>query len=215
MNSFNIGELILKYRYPLLILLLGLILTTFGVFFSKSGLFGPSTKIEVLNSTTSGQVSGEITVEIAGQVLTPGVYKLPSGSRVEDLLIISGGYTSAADRVWTEKYLNRAAKLSDGQKVFIPKVGNIPKVDEQSGVASAKTSGGDQTVSANFSSDSNALININTASLTQLDSLPGIGQVYGQSIIEHRPYSNVEELLSKGALKSSVYQKVKDLVSVY
>ena len=209
MNSFNINELILKYRYPLLILLLGLILTAFGVFFSKSGLFGPSTKIEVLNSTTSGQVSGEITVEIAGQVLTPGVYKLPSGSRVEDLLIISGGYTSAADRVWTEKYLNRAAKLSDGQKVF------IPKVDEQSGVASAKTSGGDQTVSANFSSDSNALININTASLTQLDSLPGIGQVYGQSIIEHRPYSNVEELLSKGALKSSVYQKVKDLVSVY
>ena len=209
MNSFNINELIFRYRYPLLILLLGLILTAFGVFFFKSGLLAPSTKIEVLNSTTSGQINGGLTVEIAGEVLSPGVYKLPQGSRVDDLLIISGGFTADADRSWTEKYLNRAAKLTDGQKVYIPNVG------QQSEYPSAKTTGGYQTVSDNFSSDSNALININTASLTQLDSLPGIGQVYGQSIIEHRPYSNVEELLSKGALKSSVYQKVKDLVSVY
>jgi competence protein ComEA len=209
MNGFNINELIFRYRYPLLILLLGLILTGFGVFISKSGLMSPSTKIEVLNSTTSGQVNAMITVEISGQVITPGVYKLPSGSRVEDLLIISGGLTADSDRIWTEKYLNRAAKLTDGQKVYIPAIG------QQSGVMSAKTGGGDQTISSNFSSDSNPLININTASLTQLDSLPGIGQVYGQSIIEHRPYSNVEELLSKGALKNSVYQKVKDLVSVY
>jgi competence protein ComEA len=208
-NSFNIGELIIKFRYPLLILLLGLILTAFGVFISKSGLMSPPTKIEVLNSTTSGQINGTLTVEVSGQVITPGVYKLAAGSRVEDLLIISGGLTSLADRIWTEKYLNRAAKLTDGQKVY------IPSVNEQSSVVSAKTGGGDQTVSANFSSDSNALININTASLTQLDSLPGIGQVYGQSIIEHRPYSNVEELLSKGALRSSVYLKVKELVSVY
>jgi competence protein ComEA len=209
MNSFNINELIFRYRYLLLILLLGLILTAFGVFISKSGLMAPPTKIEVLNSTTSGQVNSMITVEISGQVITPGVYKLPSGSRVEDLLIISGGLTADSDRIWTEKYLNRAAKLTDGQKVY------IPAMSQQSGVTSAKTAGGDQTISSNFSSDSNALININTASLTQLDSLPGIGQVYGQSIIEHRPYSNVEELLSKGALKNSVYQKVKDLVSVY
>ncbi|MCX6704087.1 MAG: ComEA family DNA-binding protein [Candidatus Woesebacteria bacterium] len=205
----NWEEIFLKFRYPLLILLVGLILILSGVFIVKSGLIPSSTKVEVLQATTSGQAGGEITVEVAGEVMRPGVYKLPVGSRVEDLLIISGGFSVGADRVWSDKYLNRAAKLTDGQKVF------IPSVNQQSSVLSAKNVGGDQTVSSTFSSDSNRLINVNTASLGDLDSLPGIGPVYGKSIIEHRPYSNVEELLSKGALKPSVYQKVKDLVSVY
>ena len=105
--------------------------------------------------------------------------------------------------------LNRAAKLTDGQKVY------IPSENEQSKVLSAKNGAGDQTISSTFSSDSNALININSASLEELDPYPELVQVYGQNIIEHRPYSNVEELLSKGVLKTSVYQKIKDLVSVY
>ncbi len=205
----NWEEIFLKYRYPFLILLVGLVLTLSGAFIVKSGLMSSSTKVEVLTATTSGQITGEITVEIAGEVLAPGVYKLPAGSRVNDLLVISGGFTAGADRSWTDKYLNRAAKLIDGQKVF------IPSINQQSDVLSAKNSGGDQTVSSNFTSDSSSQININTASLSQLDSLPGIGPVYGQSIIDHRPYSNIDELLSKGALRSSVYQKIKDLVTVF
>ncbi|KKS95901.1 MAG: hypothetical protein UV71_C0002G0011 [Microgenomates group bacterium GW2011_GWC1_43_13] len=209
MNGFNVDELIIKFRYPLLFLLLGLILIATGLFIVKSGLVSPSTKVEVLTATTSAAVNGEIAVEIAGEVLTPGVYRLPAGGRVEDLLIVSGGFSINADRNWTDKYLNRASKLTDGQKVY------IPNINEHSNVLSAKNSGGDQTVSSTFSSDSNTLININTASLGELDSLPGIGPVYGQRIIEYRPYSDTSELLSKGVLKSSVYQKVKDLVSVY
>ena len=209
MNGFNVDELIIKFRYPLLFLLLGLILIATGLFIVKSGLVSPSTKVEVLTATTSAAVNGEIAVEIAGEVLNPGVYRLPAGSRVEDLLIISGGFNINADRNWTDKYLNRASKLTDGQKVY------IPNINEHSSVLSAKNSGGDQTTSSTFSSDSNTLININTASLGELDSLPGIGPVYGQRIIEYRPYSDTSELLSKGVLKSSVYQKVKDLVSVY
>jgi competence protein ComEA len=205
----EIENFFLKYRYPLLILLVGLILTLSGVFIVKSGLMSSSTKVEVLTATTSGQVSGEIIVEVAGEVLTPGVYKLPSGSRVEDLLIISGGFSASADRNWTDKYLNRAAKLTDGQKVF------IPSLNQQSGVLSAKNTGGDQTVSSTFSSDSNTKINVNTASLTQLDSLPGIGPVYGQSIIEHRPYSTLDELVSRGAIKQSLYDKIKNLITIY
>lgn len=148
-------------------------------------------------------------MEIAGEVLTPGVYKLQAGSWVEDLLIISGGFTVDADRSWTDKYLNRAAKLTDGQKVF------IPNINEHSDILSAKKSGGDQTISSTFSSDSNTLININTASLGELDSLPGIGPVYGQSIIEHRPYSTLDELVSSGAIKQSLYDKIKDKITIY
>jgi competence protein ComEA len=209
MNSFDVRELLIKFRYPLLILLVGLTITACGIFFIKSGLLSSSTKVEVLEATTSSQLSGEITAEVAGEVLKPGVYKLPGGSRVDDLLVAAGGFSAGADRSWTDKYLNRAAKLTDGQKVY------IPSVNQQSDESSAKSSGGDQTVSSTFSSDSNNLVNINNASSAELDSLPGIGPVYAQNIIEHRPYSNVDELLSKGALKSSVYQKIKDLVTVY
>lgn len=209
MQSFDYQELFIRFRYPLLILLLGLILTGFGVFIFKSGIFLPETKVEVLDATTESQGKGEITAEIGGAVISPGVYKIQSGARVEDLLIKAGGFSGEADRFWTDKYLNRAAKLADGQKVYIPKAG------QQSDTLSAKTRGGDQTISSNFPSDSNVLININSASLDQLDSLPGIGPVYGQNIIEHRPYSTIEELVSKGAIKQSVYEKIKDRIAVY
>ena len=106
-------------------------------------------------------------------------------------------------------YVNRAAKLTDGQKLYIYKVG------EHSETVSASNSVGikmDQGVLAGSTAGG---VNINSASLAELDSLPGIGQVYGQKIIEHRPYSNIEELLSKGVLKKNVFEVVKDKVSVY
>lgn len=197
-----------KFRIPLLILLAGAILTACGVIYFKSDIFSPQTKVEVLNATTSGQVNGgDITAEIAGEVTKPGVYKLPAGSRVDDLLIIAGGFSKNADRSWTDKYLNRAAKLTDGQKIFIP--------NYQSNTLGAKTEGGDQTISPSISSDSNTLVNINTASLKRLIDLPEIAQTRAQSIIDHRYYSTLEELVSKGVLTKSVYEKIKTMISVY
>jgi competence protein ComEA len=210
MNGFDYKELLFKFRYPILILLVGLILVGGGFFFYKSGLSTSGTKVEVLSATdTNSGVSQNITVESAGEVIKSGVYKLPGGSRVDDLLTVSGGLTGKADREWTDKYLNRASKLVDGQKIY------IPSVNSQSNVSTANKVVGDQTISPPNLSDSNGLININTASLSQLDSLPGIGPVFGQKIIEQRPYSTVEELLSKGVLKQSVYNKIKDRISIY
>jgi len=197
-----------KYRFLLFILLGGVVLIGVGLLLNNANLSG--TKVEVLEATTEAQNTPfEIVVEIAGEVEKPGVYKLPKDSRIEDLLVSAGGVSSSADRDWMEKTLNRAAKLSDGQKIYIPKVG------EQSGATSAKNTSEYQTVSPDFSAQEGGLVNINTASLKDLDTLPGIGPVYGQNIIEHRPYSNVGELLSKAVLKPSVYEKIKDLVTAY
>jgi competence protein ComEA len=209
MQSFDFKELLSKFRYPLLGLLVGLILLGGGIFFFKSGLNFSGTKVEVLSTSTEIDNPKNITAEISGEIITPGVYKLADGSRIDDLLIAAGGLTAKADRVWTDKYLNRAAKITDGQKVY------IPSVDQQSNSVTAKDGGGNQTTSSTISSDSNGLININTASLSQLDSLPEIAQKRGQSIIEHRPYSNTSELVSKGVITQSLYEKIKDLVSVY
>jgi len=207
--KFNFDEFLLKYRYYLLAVFVGLILVGAGFLFIKKSLNFSSTKVEILQSSSGGGEKGEITAEVSGSVINPGVYKLSNGSRVDDLLIASGGFSGDADRVWSDKYLNRAAKLSDGQKIF------IPSVNEQSEQLSAKTAGGDQSVSSGFSSDSNSLININTASLSELDTLPGIGPIYAQKIVEHRPYSKPEELVTSGALTQTLYEKVKNQVTVY
>jgi len=111
-----------------------------------------------------------------------------------------------------DKVVNRAAKLADGQKIFIPKAGES---DWQTAGESAKNLEGSKVYQNVQGSNTSKLVNINTASLQELDSLPGIGPVYGQSIIDHRPYSKVEELVTKGAVKQSVYEKIKDLVTVY
>ncbi len=219
MPDLNFDEIFFKFRYPLLILLGGLILIGAGILYFKSGVGLPQTKVEVLparNASQSDAGGDDITVEIAGEVMTPGVYQLASNARINDLLIKSGGFSGGADRDWVSKYLNRAARLSDGQKVYIPKTGELaPHQDYQSSVRGANNEGGYQTTSASFSSDSSGKININSASLTQLDSLPGIAQKRGQKIIDHRPYSKIEELLSKGVLTQSVYNEIKDLITVY
>jgi competence protein ComEA len=209
MDGFDFQELFYKYRYHILIFFAGILLVALGFFFFKNQTNSLPVKVEVMGESVKAEDGGMLTAEIAGEVTYPGVYRIPDGSRVDDLITIAGGLTVNTDTVWTDKYLNRAAKLTDGQKVF------IPPVDNHSNIPTAKKDGGDQTVSGSFSSDSNSLIDINTASLSQLDTLPGIGQKYGQSIIEHRPYSNTLELVSKEVIGKNLYEKIKDKISVY
>lgn len=210
MEESNYSELFFKYRYYILAILIGVIFVGGGFLFFKKSLEFTGTKVEILKSEDIGSDGHQVlTAEIAGSVIKPGVYKLPGGSRIDDLLITAGGFSAQADRVWTDKYLNRASVLTDGQKVY------IPSVDEQSQTSSANSGRVYQNGTSEFSSDSKGLININTASLNQLDELPGIGPKYGQKIIDHRPYSKTEELVTKGAITQTLYEKIKDSITIY
>lgn len=210
MQSFDFNGFFLNYRYHILVALLGLIFIAGGILFIKNDLNFSGTKVEVLETATgSGGTHQDIMVEVAGAVISPGVYKVASGSRIEDALVLAGGFSGDANRVWTDKYLNRASLLTDGQKVY------IPSIDEHSDTESANSSGVYQNGSSGFSSDSDSLININTGTLSELDSLSGIGPVYAQKIIDHRPYSKVEELVSSGAITQSLYEKIKNNITVY
>ncbi len=209
MQGFDINEFFLKYRYYLLVIVLGLIMVSGGILFFKKSLDFGGSKVEILETTSDKNSGGEITVEIAGAVIKPGVYKLPIGSRIDDLLIVSGGLTASADRNWTDKYLNRASVLEDAQKVY------IPVVNQQSNNLSANSGVVYQSESGSNSSDSNSLINVNTGSLTELDTLPGIGPTYAQKIIDHRPYSKIEDLVKSGAITQTLYEKIKDSITVY
>jgi len=212
LKEVNFEELILKYRFPLIILLAGLLVLSLGIFFLKGNLVSQD-KVEVLDDSTGVHTNDFIIIEVSGEVTTPGVYKLTLNSRVEDAIIGAGGFSADADREWVEKTLNRAAKLVDGQKIFIPAKDENSNVDnQQSSVQSANTFGVYQT---NTVGQGSGLTNINSASKSVLEDLNGIGPVYAQKIIEQRPYSNIEELVSKKVIPKSTYEKIKNEISVY
>jgi competence protein ComEA len=209
-KKFNWEKFIYENRIAAVLLIIGIILLGLGVFLLKDGAFSDAAKVEILeDGAVSGENKEEIVAEIAGAVEKPGVYKLESGSRVEDLLIASGGLSADADRIWVEKMVNRAAKLTDGQKLY------VPYKDEQPNAESANFSGGGTGASGVQGVGSESLVNINAATQSELESLWGIGPVYAQNIIEHRPYSSVEELLTKKIIKKNVYERNKHLLTVY
>lgn len=212
-DQSNVLEIISQNPVPVILSLVGLIFIGLGIIFSKQ-LFTRTDGIEVLE-TTSGGENELFVVEVGGAVESPGVYEMNRDSRVEEALKMAGGLTHDADTEWIEKVLNRAAKVKDGQKIYIPKIGESSSSGEQSNVLSANNSGGDQSVSSGNSAENQKLVNINDSSASELESLWGIGPVYAQNIIEHRPYSSVEELLDNGILKTNVYERNKDLMTVY
>jgi competence protein ComEA len=116
------------------------------------------------------------------------------------LLVVSGGLSAKADRDYVAKNINLAQKITDGGKIYIPFAGEtIPPVNNATGNTQA----------------SGALININTASEQELDSLPGIGPVTAAKIINSRPYGSVNELLDKKIVGSKVFTDIKNKISVY
>ncbi|MBI3397208.1 ComEA family DNA-binding protein [Candidatus Woesebacteria bacterium] len=210
LHSFGLENSFYKYRFFLLSVLVALILVALGTIYLKGGIDLNSTKIEVIEPPTEPQRSASIVVEISGAVEKPGVYKLPANSRVEDALIAAGGLSALADRAWVDKSINRAAKITDGQKIYIAII-----TSKQSSAVNATNRVGHQNTSMVLGAESSGLVNINTASAKDLDLLPGIGPTYAQRIIENRPYSEISELVSKKILSKSTFEKIKDKISLY
>jgi competence protein ComEA len=129
----------------------------------------------------------------------PGVYKLPGGSRIGDALVVAGGLAGDADRNWVGQTLNLAELVKDGQKIYIPR---------QSENSEGQKIGGSD-------SQNSGKVNINKASVSELDGLSGIGETRAQAIVEGRPYTATEEIVEKAKVPKSVYENIKDQLSVY
>jgi competence protein ComEA len=212
-KNISFEDLLVTNRVQIVFLLAGVVLVGLGVFFYKNSYFTEEANIEVLEAVSESQSAQKVlVVEISGAVQKPGVYELPVNSRIEDLLIATGGVSEDADRIWMERNINRAAKLTDGQKVYIAKKGDV---DNQSGLVTASNLGAANGSVGDVLRASSKIVNVNTASAKELEALWGIGPVTAQNIIEQRPYSTVEELLTKKILKSNVYERNKEILSVY
>lgn len=146
-----------------------------------------------------------IKVDVEGAVINPGVYAVPVDARVQDGLVVAGGLSGNADRIWVAQHVNLALKLIDGTKIYIPSLGEIAKT------GSTVT---DQTIGTDVLGAQNQQIDINSAASADLDSLPGVGPATVQKIIAGRPYTSTQELVDKKIVGQKEFEKIKDLIIV-
>lgn len=160
----------------------------------------PITFSSVSEASVAGVMSGgSLVVDVAGAVSKPGVYSLPTGSRVEDAIAAAGGLSNEVDGDRLAKVVNRAAKLSDGAKLYIPKVGDVQ--------TSQKSVTGPGPVNDSLTSHNS--VSINAASQSELETLNGVGPATAKKIISGRPYTSLEELVAKKAIGQALYDKLK------
>jgi competence protein ComEA len=172
----------------------------------------PSGAIEILPPPTAlpaqppppSPTSGPLHVDVAGAVVAPGVYRLPPGSIVADALAIAGGPASDADL----DRLNKAVELQDGAQVYVPRREvSDPSPAVRAGSAPA-------TPGAAEPGAASGLIDLNSATLEELEALPGIGPTLAQRIVDGRPYSTLEDLLRVKGIGHVLYDEVQHLITV-
>jgi len=195
----EIGEFYKKFgrieKYLLVFVVLGAGVVAISLF---RGILGVSeAKVEYIKAD-SEMITAKLVVDIEGAVKNPGVYELPVNSRIKDVLVVSGGYVENTDREYCQKAINLASPLKDGQKIYIPFVSSTPN--------------GGGYIEPNFGAN---LINVNTATAKELDTLWGIGEVRIESIVKNRPYQSLEELVEKKVLTKQILEKNKDKISVF
>ena len=186
-----------------------------GVSFERNDGSGTSVEREVedapsddaVGSSKKSSSAAEVYVDVDGAVASPGVYRLKEEARVSQAIDAAGGLTAEADVTG----LNRASKVADGQKIYVPKVG-----EQQAVTAGGGADGG--AVVTSGANDAAGLVNINTASAAELQTLSGIGPSMAQSIIDERTkngaFASVDDLMRVSGIGEKKLAKIKDCICV-
>lgn len=187
-----------KYRLPLVLIGISVIALICAIFLLVKTVqrTEPIRFSSDVNNIDSASQSAKLAIDVSGAVVKPGVYMMPMGSRVIDAITIAGGLTAQADTETIAATINQASILSDGAKVYIPIQGKTNQQTEVSHTVSIQP------------------ISINTASLSELDTLSGVGPVTAKKIIDNRPYTSLEELVTKKAVGQSLFDKLKNQLTL-
>ncbi|MET0728570.1 MAG: helix-hairpin-helix domain-containing protein [Acidimicrobiales bacterium] len=164
-----------------------------------------STTVSLLPATTGSTGAATLVVHVAGAVVAPGVHELPAGARVDDAIGVAGGLAPGADGA----RLNLAAPVADGERVYVPTVGEDPL---------PVAGGGTGATGAGGTGPATGPVDLNQADAGALDSLPGIGPATASAILEHRDrigrFTSVEQLLDVRGIGEAKLEGLRDLVTV-
>lgn len=172
---------------------------------SSVSIQAPSDRMDPsgLTGSMASPTPATIVVDVAGWVRRPGVYEFRQGDRVIDAVRMAGGAKPGADLT----SINLAALLTDGQQIVVFKRGKTGAGTGVAGGSGPSGSGGAET-----------LVNLNTATLDQLESLPGIGPALGQRILDYRqvhgPFRSVDDLLNVSGIGEKRLADLRPRVTV-
>lgn len=159
--------------------------------------------------------TSDVCVYVCGEVISPGVYTLSNGARVCDAIELAGGFTEAA----AVDYLNQADYVTDSQKLYVPSQDEVNKLIEE-GVSfpdgSAQTAGTGEKQGVN--ADNAGKININTADISELTTITGIGETRAKAIVdyrtEHGGFKDTKDITNVSGIGDATYEKIKDSICV-
>ena len=172
-------------------------------------------------SDASSEEAKTLVVHICGAVSAPGVYELPAGSRIIDAVEAGGGFLPEAD----EACCNLAEEIVDGCQIYImTKTESCAdgQTEKKAGIQTSPDSDM-QTTDRNVRSNSataleNGLVNLNTADIAALTTLPGIGESRAKAIIsyreQHGAFAQIEDIMKISGIKQAAFSKIKDKITV-
>ena len=165
----------------------------------------------------SASPAADAVVYVCGAVRTPGVVRLPQGARVADALALAGGATARAELA----AVNLAAKVADGQQILVPEKASAGAGQAASGAVGSGAGGGGAgagTAAGAVASAPGALVNINTASLAELDALQGVGPSTAQKIIDYRtangPFASIDDIKNVSGIGDAKFAAMQGSITV-
>jgi len=203
MNLFDKKSLIIIISF-------GIVLCVFIYFFTNeqnNNTILPSELYVSQNTIQEGVENNTIIIHIDGEVMNPGIISLPTEARISDAIDAAGGTTELADI----SKINLAYKLSDGQKLKIPSIYDVEEV-----IYIQNNAGNEVVLSENTK---NAIININSASQSELENLPGIGPSTASKIIDYRSkngnFKKIEDIMNVSGIGESKFNSIKDYICIW
>ena len=156
----------------------------------KTDSYGAKEDVPTEDVPTEDEMRDTVTVHICGEVYFPGVYTVYSGSRVHEVIKLAGGFTENADA----QKINQAKEVFDGEQICIPEYGvGAEEIDE-------------------------GLVNINTADIERLCTIPGIGEARAKQIIDYRikngNFNKIEDIMNISGIKEGMYEKIAPYITV-
>ena len=162
-------------------------------------------ELDINTTIKEEKINTTIKIHIAGAIKNPGIIELEENARIADAVEKAGGMTEEAN---IEK-INLAYQVKDGQKIYIPSIYDIEETEIITNEAGEK-------IIENEENSSESLININTATETELETLPGIGPSTALKIVKYRKengnFKKIEEIKNVSGIGESKYEKIKEYI---